>query len=369
MRYATTNVPAHDRARGGVGRHRRDRATARRRPASDAGDHGAGPVRGPARQRAGPSSRGRAGVVRDRPLCQPGASVRDARSTTRRRLRVVPVGRGRPAAGPAHHREPRCYPRWRPTFGFAARQVDLTIAAETRPDEVCVLQGRFDLDEARGALTTPGYGRIDAPGAEIFSWAVEPDLDFESEVALLGPGGMNHAAILPDGTLLFTGSLERPRVAIAAASGNSPAHGARPEDAALVAAFDPAWTVAVALDGPVLHITLEIDPEGCVGRVLQVLFQRDLGFVAGDGSAWRPSGQSAAQNARSRSTRVPGHGLVGQPSRWPWGRRRAPHVTTRARIGVTPPIRGASADCWTVSTLRPPYRRTTPGPGRRRQGR
>jgi len=46
--------------------------------------------------------------------------------------------------------------------------------------------------------------------------------------------------------------------------------------------FVPAWTVAVSPDAPVLHITLGNDPEGCPGRVLEFLLQRDLSFVAWD---------------------------------------------------------------------------------------
>ncbi len=47
--------------------------------------------------------------------------------------------------------------------------------------------------------------------------------------------------------------------------------------------FFPAWTFEVAPGAPVLHVGLDNDPEGRPGRVLQMLIQRDLHFVAWDG--------------------------------------------------------------------------------------
>lgn len=138
-------------------------------------------------------------------------------------------------------------PRWRDAFGFAAPQIDLALEVGEPPAQVKLLRGRFDPDELRAAWRASGYDAVEVGGAEAWSWAEDGEIDFESDVSRYGVGSMNNAAILPDGTLLFARTLAGLRDATAAAAGDAPSLGERPEIAAFVAALDPAWATGFLL--------------------------------------------------------------------------------------------------------------------------
>lgn len=58
---------------------------------------------------------------------------------------------------------------------------------------------------------------------------------------------MNNAAILAGGTVIFARTLAGLRAAVAAATGEAPSLGARPEVAEFIAAIGPTWTTAYLL--------------------------------------------------------------------------------------------------------------------------
>lgn len=151
---------------------------------------------------------------------------------------------------------------WRATFGFDVFQVDQSLVAGEPPSTQTIYRGRFDVDELRAAWTASGYSEVDIDGAEAYSLSEDGSIDLRSAVAQLALAQMNNAAILPDGTLLFSSTLEELRTTVAAASGESATLAERPEIASLVATLDPTITSGFLVPGAALRAT----PIDIIGR-------------------------------------------------------------------------------------------------------
>ncbi len=144
---------------------------------------------------------------------------------------------------------------WPTVFGFSAFQVDQSIVIGEPPATVTIYRGRFDADELRAAWTATGYAEVDIDGAESYSLSEDGSMDLSSPVGQLALAQMNNAAILPDGTLLFSPTLEQLRAMVAAALGEAATLAERPEVASLMAALDPTVISGYVVPGNALRAT------------------------------------------------------------------------------------------------------------------
>ncbi len=136
---------------------------------------------------------------------------------------------------------------WREMFGFDAYQVDQTFAIEAPPFGLTLLRGRFDPAEVRAALARTGYAPRDVDGTTIASLGEEPDLT--AMAVRLTLGQMNNAAILADGTLVFTHWVETMRAVLAVERGQAAAMTRRVDVATLLPTHWPDLVSAALVPG------------------------------------------------------------------------------------------------------------------------
>lgn len=152
-------------------------------------------------------------------------------------------------------------PAWREAFGFDVLQIDQSLEFGVPPSQATLLRGRFDKRELRAAWQRTGYRAIavDLPGATVVSLHEDPVIDVDSPITRLALSSMNNAAILPDGTLAFAGSLRLLRAVLAVVAGTWPSLADRPAVATLLAAAPPDLVSATLVDGTALQGTAPID--------------------------------------------------------------------------------------------------------------
>lgn len=156
-----------------------------------------------------------------------------------------------PLALPSPARERATDPEFRETFGFELLQVDQSLAFGEPPQVRTLLRGRFDERELRAAWERSGYQPVDIDGTEVASFFAEPDIDLDSPVSRLALSAMNNAAILDDGTLAFSSSLDGMREILAVVNGDAPSLAELPEVAALLDVAPPLAS-ALLMDGAAL---------------------------------------------------------------------------------------------------------------------
>jgi hypothetical protein len=136
---------------------------------------------------------------------------------------------------------------WRDLFGFDPYQVDQSCAIEAAPFGLTLLRGRFDPAELRAAWARSGYAPLDVDGTTIASLGDEVDLGSPS--FRLAFGAMNHAAVLADGTVVFTRWEETMRAVLAVERGRAAAATSRVDVAALLPNLWPDLASAVLVSG------------------------------------------------------------------------------------------------------------------------
>lgn len=129
-------------------------------------------------------------------------------------------------------------PTWREAFGFDTFQVDRALTIGEPPRLTTILRGRFDERELQAAWRNTGYQpvAVDLPGAVVASLTAEPVVDLDSPTAHLALYSMNNAAILPDGTLVFSGTLDGVHAVLDVVAGRASPLANRPGVAPLLAA-------------------------------------------------------------------------------------------------------------------------------------
>lgn len=92
---------------------------------------------------------------------------------------------------------------WREDYGFDLFQAEQTLWLSLPPFDLSLFRGRFDLDAVRATLNGNGYQEIEVKGHPLLSLRDDFEQDVASDFAYK-LAAMNHAAILPDGTLAFS---------------------------------------------------------------------------------------------------------------------------------------------------------------------
>jgi hypothetical protein len=105
--------------------------------------------------------------------------------------------------------------------GFDLTDVDAALEAGTPPETVVALRGRFDPAGLQATWSAGGYQTLDVDGVAVASLSEEPEIDFGSELGMLSFGRLNNAALLPDGSLVYTPSLEMMKQVIATSHGDA----------------------------------------------------------------------------------------------------------------------------------------------------
>lgn len=140
-------------------------------------------------------------------------------------------------------------PEWSITFGFDLSQIDSALTVGQPPETITIVRGRFDRAALIAAWEQSGYTEVPAnqPETTVYSLAEEPEVMFDSLVGRLALASLNNAVILADGTLAFSGSLDR---------------------------------VEAVAGRPVVRVELAYGAGVPSQTWIGLLFARDLGFVA-----------------------------------------------------------------------------------------
>jgi hypothetical protein len=144
---------------------------------------------------------------------------------------------------------------WPSLLGFDLTEIDQSLEVGEPPLVVTLLRGRFDEERLRAAWANQGGQVIDVDGVEVASMRGDFEIDRESELSRIAFSRYNNAAILPDGTVAFSPSLDGMRATIAAAKGTGPSLGDRVDVAALVGAIEQPLASAVLMNGAGLQGT------------------------------------------------------------------------------------------------------------------
>jgi len=97
----------------------------------------------------------------------------------------------------------------------------LGIGPQLGSDTVLVLQGRFDAARFEDVWSANGYRMRDLDGVPVASLFEEADVDFGTDLGRFAHASLNNAALLPDGTLIYTPSLEAMRQVLATVNGDA----------------------------------------------------------------------------------------------------------------------------------------------------
>lgn len=143
----------------------------------------------------------------------------------------------------------------RDAFGFDLTQFDQGLRFGEGPSETAILRGRFDHEALRGAWQRLGYRvtRDDRSGVTRASFEASPDLVSNDPVASEALGRMAQAAILADGTLVFSASPRTIEAVVAAAARSRPALAGQPDVGLLLEAMGSDLASAVLVDGTALR--------------------------------------------------------------------------------------------------------------------
>jgi hypothetical protein len=115
-----------------------------------------------------------------------------------------------------------------------------------------VLQGSFDQARLESAWSANGYQTIEVEGQTVASLAAEPEIDMQSELGRLALAHVNNAALLEDGTLVYSPSLDALTLMLQAHAGAVPSLGTDELVNTVVGAMTSPLSAASLLPGPAL---------------------------------------------------------------------------------------------------------------------
>ena len=146
-------------------------------------------------------------------------------------------------------------PAWRETFGFDIFQVDQSLLVGEPPNLTTLFRGRFAADDLRAAWRRTGYRTVatEVTGATVASLYEEPEAHLDSPIVQLALTSMNNAAVLPDGTLACSSSLDGVRAVLAVVAGEASLLAEEPGVAALIEEMGSDIASAILVDGTLLR--------------------------------------------------------------------------------------------------------------------
>jgi hypothetical protein len=143
---------------------------------------------------------------------------------------------------------------WRSLLGFNLWEIDQILEAGEPPATVTLLRGRFDETAIRAAWTNQGYRIVDVDGVTVASLHEDASFDIKTDLGRFAFARYNNAALLPDGYLVYTPTLDEMRAVLAAAKGTGPSLGDRIDVAAVVGAIEKPLASAILLEGSGLQM-------------------------------------------------------------------------------------------------------------------
>jgi hypothetical protein len=142
---------------------------------------------------------------------------------------------------------------WRSLLGFDLWDIDQSLEVGAPPIVYTLLRGRFNAVDIRAAWSAQGYKMLDVDGIDVASLHEGPEFDISTELGRYTFARYNNAAILPDGTLVYSPTLDGMRTLIAIAQGKAPSLGDRVDVAALVGAIEKPLASALLMTGAALQ--------------------------------------------------------------------------------------------------------------------
>jgi hypothetical protein len=149
----------------------------------------------------------------------------------------------------------------RTLIGFDLSDVDQTMQAGEPPDMVSMLRGRFDHDAIAAAWAANGYQMVVVDGIQVASFSADMSFSPDNPIQRLTLNRLNNSAFLPDGTLVFTASLDTMRATIAAAAGTGPSLASRVDVVALLGAGDLGLATGVLFAGSAVAAAGQLPPD------------------------------------------------------------------------------------------------------------
>ncbi|HET8523867.1 MAG TPA: hypothetical protein VFL82_11555 [Thermomicrobiales bacterium] len=158
-------------------------------------------------------------------------------------------------------------PEFSDAFGFDLLQVDAGMVVGAPPATITYLRGRFDEDTLRSAWQKSGYKEVDAGGQQVFSLSAEPTVSLDNPIGQMALAAANNAAILPDGTVVFTPSLDLMRQVVAVVQGAKPSLAQNPQIGSLVSSLAEPLVSAFLLGGNALTLDRLVSGAGAPPEV------------------------------------------------------------------------------------------------------
>lgn len=156
-------------------------------------------------------------------------------------------------AVPSHTFEYAMVPDYATTFGFNAFAIEQGLQIGDPPDVITLLRGAWKRTDLIRAWRASKYQEKKTAAGTVWSWADGPRLDVKDPVSRYGLGGMNNAAFLPDGTVVFASSIATVTLALRTASGAEASIIGDDRIAGLVASTPPTLVSALILPGKSLQ--------------------------------------------------------------------------------------------------------------------
>ncbi len=140
-------------------------------------------------------------------------------------------------------------PETETTFGFTPFQVDQSVEYHLGDVRVTVLRGRFDEERVETAFLRSGYQPVTVDGMDFLSIANDGEINFDSPIGLTVAGGMENAAFLADGSLVFSSTRDSMRATLEVAAGGVPTLADQEDMAPLLNAIEPDLVAAWITSG------------------------------------------------------------------------------------------------------------------------
>jgi hypothetical protein len=98
--------------------------------------------------------------------------------------------------------------------GFDIGQVFSGVEFGEPPSVVTMIRGSFDIPQIQAAQVAQGYAQLDIDGRPVFSLAEEADFSPENPIQRWALARLNNSAVLDDGTLVYTPTLDLMRTVL-----------------------------------------------------------------------------------------------------------------------------------------------------------
>lgn len=194
-------------------------------------------------------------------------------------------------ATPAHTFEYALLPEYRKTFGFSPFEIEQGLQVGDPPNIITLLRGSWQRAALVNAWTASKYQETSTPAGTVWSWADGPKLDVKDPVSRFGLGGMNNAAFLPDGTVVFASAIKTVELVLRTAAGAEASLAGDARIAGLAASAPAELVSAVILPGASLQQQGVMAAAGVTspGAVATAVAQRSATEEAAVGTMPRPS--------------------------------------------------------------------------------